>query len=355
MAASGELKSIARRWPGASDKTDHGPKHRDRRHPIHLHLSTFLKMLKSLALALLAATPALSWDGFGHQTVGYVAQKYFTASANATFGALIGLNSTFDIGDAAAWADTIRGSENMPWSKNWHFINPKGDDPDKHICVLNYTLDCVASNCIIAAIMNQTSILLDTERPSIDRRNATMWLLHFFGDLHQPMHASGFKLGGNMVRPVCWDSVAPCPGGRWNLHAIWDSAIPRKLRGLPEETTPAQDKAAAVAWAGDVYARQRQQVGGEGGVEGVCADLQGPGCILAYAAESNRLTCTNAMKNGEAWVKNNDLSKEYYEENAKVVEDRVAKAGLRLAAWMNAVARVLDAKAKGESMLMGDL
>jgi hypothetical protein len=72
---------------------------------------------------LLLAVPAASWDGFGHQTVGFIAQKYFTKEANTTFGALVGLGKTFDIGDAAAWADTIRDKDNLPWSKNWHFIS----------------------------------------------------------------------------------------------------------------------------------------------------------------------------------------------------------------------------------------
>ncbi|KAK0641372.1 S1/P1 nuclease [Cercophora newfieldiana] len=305
-------------------------------------------MLKSLPLALLAATPALSWDGFGHQTVGYIAQKYFTSETNATLGAIIGLNPEFDIGDAAAWADTVRDGANLPWSKNWHFINPKGDDPNNHICTMNYTLDCPGSNCIVAAIMNQTSILLDTARDSIARRNATMWLLHFFGDLHQPMHTSGYKLGGNAVRPVCWDQAAPCPGGTRNLHAIWDSAIPRKLRGMPEETTDAEEKIAAIQWAGDIFAKQQAE--SLDIATGVCSDLHGPGCVLAYAAESNRLVCSNALKDGEAWVLSHDLSKGYYEENAMVVEDRVGKAGVRLAAWMNAVVRVLAAKEREEDL-----
>jgi len=79
-------------------------------------------LIKVAALAALAA-PAYSWDPFGHQTVGFLAHKYFTAEANATFDALVGLRKEFDIGDAAAWADTIRDKDNLPWSKNWHFIS----------------------------------------------------------------------------------------------------------------------------------------------------------------------------------------------------------------------------------------
>ncbi len=119
--------------------------------------------LKPLPLLALAAAPILAWDPMGHQTVGFLAHKYFSAAANATFGPLLGLDNPvspiYDIGDAAAWADTVRDKDGLPWSKNWHFINPKGDDPDNHVCVMNYTTDCVGSNCIVAAILNQVSIL----------------------------------------------------------------------------------------------------------------------------------------------------------------------------------------------------
>ncbi|KAK5657640.1 hypothetical protein OQA88_2712 [Cercophora sp. LCS_1] len=303
---------------------------------------------QSLPLLFLAAIPALGWDGFGHQTVGFIAQKYFSAEANETIGALLNLGDNFDIGDAAAWADTVRDRDNLPWSKNWHFINPKGDDPENHICLVNYLTDCVNNNCIIAAIMNQTSIVLDTTKPLDLRRNATMFLIHFFGDLHQPMHTSGFKLGGNAVRPVCWGIPAPCESNR-TLHSVWDSAISRKLRGLSQERDdkdPAEDKVAAKAWAEDIY--DLQQVSGVEPVGDVCAQLSGPECILRWATESNRLTCSNALKNGEKWVKSNDLSGEYYQENVMVVQSQVGKAGLRAAAWMNALAKKLNAEEVGD-------
>ncbi|KAK4183824.1 S1/P1 nuclease [Podospora australis] len=298
----------------------------------------FSRSIALLALAS-AVAPVLSWDPFGHQTVGYVAASYFTLEARTIFSPLLNLGPTFDIGDAAAWADTVRDSSNLPWSKNWHFINPKGDDPDNHVCVMNYPNDCVKDNCIIAAIMNQTSILLDTSKPWINRRNATMFLLHFFGDLHQPMHTSGFKYGGNLVRPVCWGTDAPCAESTKSLHSVWDGAIPRKLRGLKETTTPVEDKVAAMAWADEIV--ERQTLEGEWLEEETCSDITGPKCVLGYAAESNKLVCSNALKNGERWVMGQDLSGEYFQENAKVVESQVGKAGWRLAGWMNAIAREL--------------
>ncbi|KAK4161190.1 S1/P1 nuclease [Cladorrhinum sp. PSN259] len=295
-----------------------------------------------LPLALALAVPAAAWDPFGHQTVGFLAQKYFTEQANETISSLIGLSADFDIGDAAAWADTVRDKEGLPWSKNWHFINPKGDNPATNTCNLQYPSDCPGDkkdNCIISQIMNQTSIVLNTSYPTRERRQSTLFLLHFFGDLHQPMHTSGYKYGGNLVRPVCWGREPPCveyindtiPYSR-NLHGTWDSAIPRKLRGITPETTAEQNKAAAISWAADLYDEDAV-------LEKV--DILTPRSVIGYATESNKLVCTNALRDGEEWVLSHDLSGAYYEENKDVVHRQVGKAGRRLAGWMNAVAREL--------------
>lgn len=133
------------------------------------------------------------------------------------------------------------------------------------------------------------------------------------------------------------------------LHSVWDSAIPRKLRGLPqdrEDKEDAEDKLAAKAWAEDI--NDQQQGSGAGAVADICAQLNGPQCILQWATESNLLTCTNCLKNGEAWVKSNDLSGEYYQENARVVESQVGKAGMRAAAWMNAISKRLAEDGVGD-------
>ncbi|KAK3987692.1 S1/P1 nuclease [Cladorrhinum sp. PSN332] len=309
-----------------------------------------------LPLVLALAIPATAWDPFGHQTVGFLAQKYLTEQANDTISSLIGLNSDFDIGDAAAWADTVRDKDGLPWSKNWHFINPKGDNPATNTCFLSYPSDCPGGNndnCIIYQIMNHTSIVLNTSLPLPDRRQATMFLLHFFGDLHQPMHTSGYKYGGNLVRPVCWGRLPPCieyingtiPYSR-NLHGTWDSAMPRKLRNLPAETTDAENKEAAISWAKDLYDARS----GPGPKK---VDVWSVKTVIEYAKESNKLVCTNAMRGGEEWVLNQDLSGEYYEENKGVIWEQVGKAGLRLAGWMNGIAKVLGdiegrEKKKGE-------
>ena len=300
-------------------------------------------MRSATLIAVLSAGPAvMAWDPFGHQTVGFLASKYFTESAVSHLTSLIGLSQNFDIGDAAAWADTVRDRDGLPWSKNWHFVNPRADDPATNTCKLQYPSDCPQGNCIIDAILNQTRVVMNPMAGPGARRNATMWVLHFFGDLHQPMHASGFKAGGNLVRPVCFGPMSECkngtePGERVrSLHSIWDSAISRKLRGLKETESPSVDKRAAELWADEIYARQQHEEVDE---KEECGSM---GCVVDWATESNKIVCEHALAKGEDWVLSHDLSGDYFLENAKVVESQVGKAGKRLGGWINALAEILD-------------
>jgi len=50
--------------------------------------------------------------------------------------------------------------------------------------------------------------------------------------------------------------------------------------------------------------------------------------------------CSHVSKCWERWILENDFSEAYFDENWEMVEDQIGQAGLRLAAWMNAIAAV---------------
>lgn len=78
-------------------------------------------MLQYTTIALLALTGQVAcWGGLGHRTVGYIAQKHFTDEAAQLFENLIKPTDSFDISDAAIWADGIR--HNRGYTEGWHFI-----------------------------------------------------------------------------------------------------------------------------------------------------------------------------------------------------------------------------------------
>jgi hypothetical protein len=167
-----------------------------------------------------------------------------------------------------------------------------------------------------------------------------MFVLHFIGDIHQPLHTVGFLEGGTELKPVCWARDPPCTG-KTSLHAIWDANIPHRLRGLPATVSdPSAQKLGAAQWAADLYSRQTAK---GVRVSDECADVGGFRCILGWAREANKVACSHVFKRSVDWIKKHDLSETYYDDNWAIVDELVGKAGVRLGAWLNAIAATLAA------------
>jgi hypothetical protein len=77
---------------------------------------------KSFALLAFAGNVA-AWGGLGHRTVGYLAEHYFTEDASQLVKDLIKPSDSFDISDAAIWADGIR--QRQHYTEGWHFIGER--------------------------------------------------------------------------------------------------------------------------------------------------------------------------------------------------------------------------------------
>ncbi|KAE9574901.1 Nuclease S1 [Colletotrichum fructicola] len=294
-------------------------------------------MRLSTALLACAVPSVLSWGNVGHRTVGYLAEKYLTDEAAALVGKLLANDRNYDISDAATWADTLRG--HMGWASKYHYINPRDDPPN--LCGMKYPQDCPSSGCVISAIQNYTAQILDTSLPLINRKNATMFVIHFLGDIHQPLHATGLLRGGNDIRPVCWrrqPSNGRCTGPM-SLHSVWDTQIPHRIRGLAPHLSIPQEKAAAASWAADLFSRHAAS--GVNATSGQCVDLATGTCALGWATESNAFVCSHVLKPGLQWLKAHDLSEGYYDQTWEVVDEVIGRAGVRLGAWLNAVAAKL--------------
>jgi hypothetical protein len=70
-------------------------------------------------------------------------------------------------------------------------------------------------------------------------------------------------------------------------------------------------------------------------------------CGVEWAKESNQLVCEYVLAPGLEWVRGNDLGGDYYEGAVGVVELQIARAGVRLAAWVNAIAAVSVERGQG--------
>jgi hypothetical protein len=121
---------------------------------------------------------------------------------------------------AATWADRIKGRGGYHWANQLHYVNGK-DSPPVYCKKLEMS-DCPARGCILSAITNVTNILRDRRnKPATLVQEALLFLIHFMGDLHQPMHVLSLKQGGNGIKVVF-------EGRGRKLHEVWDSVILQK-------------------------------------------------------------------------------------------------------------------------------
>ena len=169
-------------------------------------------------LLLLAFAPSLfAWGNEGHSLIARIAAGQLTPAARARVLALLGPDKT--LGSVASWADDIRRSRAD--SGPWHFIDIQ--ITDSH---LEMARDCPKNDCVIAKIADFQKVLQDPSASPDQQREALMFIVHFVGDMHQPLHCSDHHdRGGNGQRVHFNDRDT-------NLHSVWDSGL---LGRMPSE------------------------------------------------------------------------------------------------------------------------
>lgn len=302
--------------------------------------------------ALACAPDASAWGCKGHQTVAYLAEKHLTPEARQMVDALlrenpidpqmkrycgnVGLDA---MADSATWADDYRSmhAETGPW----HFIDiPLGDNSGT---VAQF---CGTGGCVTQAIQQQLTILKDKNASGANRAMALRFIIHFVGDLHQPLHtATNDDRGGNCV-PVKYFRRNPKERkGSYtpNLHHIWDTEIvEREMQGAdPEEfagtlETEFADSIASWqqggirldAWALEGHADAVDTVYGALPVR-ISAE---PDMPVKSCADDNHIA--QRMLHKHIVVQTN-----YQDVAAQVVDERLAQAGVRLAMILNDAAK----------------
>ncbi|MCJ1443639.1 MAG: hypothetical protein MMC23_004138 [Stictis urceolatum] len=287
-------------------------------------------------LSLFVALPLVSaWAPLGHRTVAYLSTLSFEPSTSLFVSTVFANDVGHDISDQAVWPDLIR--KERPETMQWHFIDARDNPPEQ--CGVVYKRDCElggVAGCVVSALKNMTSILLDPNSSAPLLKEALIFTIHLIGDVHQPMHTEFVSYGGNLI-PVCFDGQC----GREvkaNLHSVWDAWIPGKMRNVtPYGQGDKEEKKEALEWASELY-NKTLEASWSNKAEGECINVTNPEeCSLAWANESNEWVCEYAMKDGVEWLKTHDLGGEYYTGAAPVVQAMVGKAGMRLGSWLNAI------------------
>jgi len=270
------------------------------------------------------ALPAVrAWGEFAHETIAFIAQD-FVSPATVTFAQkILGDTSSTYMASVASWADTFRGTSAGEWSAPMHFVDALDSPPTT--CNVNFNRDC-GTLCVISAINNYTLQLTTSSTSTAERLDAIRFVIHFVGDIHQPLHDENLELGGN-------DIDVTYAGKSTNLHAIWDTQMPEML-GAGSTITTARTFATSLT-----NAIKAQSMGFTPATWTTGLTLANPiTTATGWATDSNAFVCTDVIPSGVSAVEKVDLSGAYYTAHNHVISLQLARAGYRLAAWMNLIA-----------------
>ncbi|HZL55824.1 MAG TPA: S1/P1 nuclease, partial [Bryobacteraceae bacterium] len=308
-------------------------------------------VLLCISVTLISCSSALGWGCEGHQIVALIARAHLSPAAAAAVDQLLKENPVDPsvtrfckdrpadpMADVATWADDIKNAEK---TGAWHYI----DIPLTVTGPGSLTAWCPPigpsvngkdrPGCVTDAIGYEWGILRDTERPAAERASALRYIIHFVGDIHQPLHDSdNDDRGGNCTAIRFFSEERPA-----NLHAIWDyKLIQRDLTAdKTDQATYAaaldkqftlhwrtwgQQKSDPAAWAWEGNALAKSVTYG---------DLKP---AIPVETPSPQADCnTERDKVAALHITVGDA---YFNETLPIVNEQLAKAGYRLAGLLNA-------------------
>ncbi len=288
-----------------------------------------IPVLIPVLLGLLAPAEARSWGDEGHEIVGIVADHFLDPAVRDKVNALLatdgsGLTADTGIASESTWADRYRDSDRETshtryrQTHEWHYVDLELDAPDARAACHDYPAlppDAAASqgdprDCIIDKISEFRAELTNPRTAAPERLMALQFLLHFIGDLHQPLHAAdAHDHGGNQVHVVLTGFRAG------NLHQYWDTVFVERL-GMNSTTI-------AATLLGEITPAQRRDWAG-----GTPADWAVQSYALAKSVAYGELPpAPDGM---------HVLSAAYADDATAAVRLQLERAGVRLAAVLNA-------------------
>jgi hypothetical protein len=215
--------------------------------------STAMKIINRnilVAAGFATALTALPWGQKGHDTVAYIAECHLTPEAKAAAEELLDGKS---IVYYANWMDNASHTPEYAYTKTWHYKNIDADETFAE-AKLNDKGD------IVTALNEQILVLGDTTKSKEERALALKMVVHFLGDMHQPMHLGRLSdLGGNRHEVRYFKNPT-------NLHTVWDSRLVESAhkwsytewqqqidRATPEEEAAILSLTTPAEWAEQTY------------------------------------------------------------------------------------------------------
>ena len=309
----------------------------------------------ALAAVLLAPARLFAWGCEGHQVVAYIAERELNPTALGNVNALLtdfpidptlhrfcgaSFAAASPMGDAATWADDVRDSRG---NGEWHFVDvplaSAGQDP---------TQFCGSQGCVLVAIQEQLAILRAPGPNSAAKADALRYIIHFTGDVHQPLHAATDNDRGGNCDPLTFNRKPHLSRGAYSpeLHGIWDTDLVEELQDRSDVEGP---EALAQLLDSEITADQRSQwtasqpndwaiESTKAAVSTAYSGLTKANGSAATAADFANSEVNNSCDLGreKAIVAMGITANDQYRSAAEaVIEERLKRAGIRLAKLLN--------------------
>lgn len=283
-----------------------------------------------ICLILITPTLSLSWGAGGHMMTAQIAFDRLNPRAKAQARKLLAIpiaptevtQRSRNFINAAHWADDLRPFAEFDSFKQLHFIDtPFSDD--------GTALPTVPPPDIVTALEENVNIL-KTSTDDNARAQALRFIIHFVGDIHQPLHCTtrvsaalpDGDRGGNLVKLKVRQ-----PNGTFkdtNLHSYWDGGIGTFPKTGPNFAPPPLSQIPrAVASIIRTYP-----------ASGAGLNLNNPTDFAGWAGESHQLAKDVAYK---GITNNGSPSRVYNRVATRVARKRIAWGGYRLAALLNSI------------------
>ncbi len=274
---------------------------------------------------------AWAWGPEGHAIVAEIAEGQLTARAHRQVKAILGERKLGDY-EVASWPDIIRGADEhealYPRNGSWHFVDFNVTEKYDDDFELKPPED---GQDIVTQVGRWRDELKSGELKGERRLDALRFLVHFAGDMHQPLHCAYRygDMGGNMIPVNSFKGrhYSFGPGTQMDyspsIHSVWDEAMVLELMGgrgaratareLAGEITPEQvgwwSQGTPLNWAEDSYWRARKEAYRWADGESLPFKWTGPGMDLT--------------------------SGNYIDARVPMAKEQLQKAGVRLARLLN--------------------
>lgn len=265
-------------------------------------------------LTLLSASSAIAWGPTGHKATGFIAEANLTPEARKAVQKILGQTT---LAEAVLWPDMVRKTPEYANTKGYHFADtPESFRGEDHIDAKKVLASPEHKPGVLEAIVKFKKFLAKGMGSQQEKVEALKFLIHCIGDLHQPLHLGFRGDGGGNALAVKWFDTDT------NLHQVWDRNIIASTRGDLFESDKNKDP-------GFLYAIAISK--------DYPSPLKTPGTVGQWYQES--LDIMPLTYKGFAGDQN-----KYLQINQSVLDLRVRKAGLRIAATLN---EIFGTKEKG--------